>query len=53
MGILGKYFVQGSFAKTEIKKSSKCYQCGGIRIQVRNTQGRIYMLPMLAVFGKY
>ena len=58
MGILGKYFVQGSFGKTEIKKSSHCYHATCdlsdaslvVYVHVHNTQGQIYMLPVLAVF---
>ena len=61
MGILGKYFVQGGFGKTEIKKSShSCYHTTCdlsdasvvAYVHVHNTQGQIYMLPVLAVFGK-
>ena len=60
MGILSKYFVQGSFGKTEIKKSLHCYHTTCdlsddsvvVYVHEHNTQGRIYMLPVLAVFGK-
>ena len=60
MGILGKYFVQGSFGKTEIKKSSQCYHTTCdlsdasvvVYVHVHNTQDRICMLPVLAVLGK-
>ena len=48
MDILGKYFVQDSFGKPEIK--TFCYQrtcdlsCASVTVHVRNTQGRFYMI---------
>ena len=57
MGTLGKYFVQDSFGKYEIKKfcnHTTCnLSCASVTVDVRNTQGRIYMLLLqaFAVFG--
>ena len=61
MGTLGKYFVQDSFGKYEIKKfcnHKTCnLSCASVTVDVHNAQGRIYMLLLqlllqaFAVFG--
>ena len=54
MGILGKYFVQDNFWKPEIKQV--CYHttcdlsCASATADIRNIEGRIYMLLVFAVF---
>ena len=53
MGILCKYFVQDNFRKPEMKNMTCDLSCASVTVDVRNTQGRIYMLLLQAfvVFG--